>query len=112
MDTCGGRHLRVSFLEDIGPTSKFVHRTRLPVIEATESRYDFFNRISGKGARSKWPKNCGSAIASDDATMTFFYGHVNGVTRELTWRPVSFDAKVRELFDGTRVADVLLKLEF
>ena len=109
MDTCGGRHLRLFFLEDIGPTSKFVHRTRLSVIEATESRYDFFNRISGEGARSKWPKN---AITSDDVTMTFFYGHVNGVTRELTWRPVPFDAKVRDLFDGTRVTDVLPKLEF
>ena len=34
------------------------------------------------------------------------------MTRELTWRPVPFDAKVRDLFDGTQVADVLLKLEF
>ena len=87
MDTCGGRHLRFSFLKDMGPTPKLVQRTRLPRVEAIESRYDFFNRISGKVVRSKLPKNCGSAIASDDATMTFVYGHVNGVTRELTWRP-------------------------
>ena len=112
MDTCGGRHLHLSFLKDLGPTPNLVQRKRLPRVEATESRYDFFNRNSGKVARSKWPKYCGSAIASDDAAMIFFYGHVNEVTRELTWRPVPFDAKVRDSFDGTQVADVLLKLEF
>ena len=112
MDTCGGRHLRLSFLKDMGPTPKLVQRTRLPRVEATESRYDFFNRISGKVVRSKLPKNCGSAIASDDATMTLFYGYVNGLTRELTWRLVPFDAKVRDVFDGTQVADVLPMLEF
>ena len=33
------------------------------------------------------------------------------MTRELTWRPVPFDAKVPDLFDGTQVAELLLKLE-
>ena len=92
----------------MGPTSQFSQRTRFFVVETTESLYEVFNRSSGKEVRSKWPKNCGSAIASGDATMTFFYGHVNEVTREPTWRPVPLDAKVRDVFDGTQVADALL----
>ena len=52
------------------------------------------------------------AIASCNATVTFFHGHADGVTRELTWCSVSFKVKIRDFCDGTQVANFLLKLEF
>ena len=108
----GQQALRVSFLEDMGPISKFVQRARLLEVKATVSLYDVFNRISGKTGRAMWPKGFSSAIASCNATVTFFHGHADGVTRELTWCSVSFEAKIRDFCDGTQVVNFLLKLEF
>ena len=81
----GQQALRLSFLEDMGPSSKFVQRARFLEVKATVSLYDVFNRISGKAGRAMWPKGFCSAIASCNATVPFFHGHADGVTRELTW---------------------------
>ena len=59
-----------------------------------------------------WPKGFCSAIASCNATVTFFHGHADGVTRELTWCSVSFEAEIRDFYYSTQVANFLLKLEF
>ena len=90
-----------------------VRATRAPSeVKAIESLYDVFNRISDKTGRAMWPKGFCSPIASCNATETFVLGHADGVTRVLSRCSVSFDAKIRDLCDGTQVGNFILKLEF